>query len=106
MHKEQTAHLERPSRSETLGMQMSCFSLQLRVNYQACAIRGLIGVSDISLLLEEAGGALEEAASPGDLSLTQSNQSDINNAERLTSEDNQSSSHMDCLGKKCGTVFL
>lgn len=44
MHKEQTAHLERPSRSETVGMQMSCFSLQLRVNYQACAIRDLIGV--------------------------------------------------------------
>lgn len=63
-------------------------------------------MSDISLLLEEAGGALEEAASPSDLSLTQSNQSDINNAERLTSEDNQSSSHMYCLGKKCQKVFL
>lgn len=51
-------------------------------------------MSDISLLLEEAGG-LEEVASPGDLSLTQSNQSDINNAETLTSEDNKSASHMD-----------
>lgn len=51
-------------------------------------------MSDISLLLEETEGALEEATSPSDLSLTQSNQSDINNAERLTSEDNQSSSHM------------
>lgn len=51
-------------------------------------------MSDISLLLEEAGG-LEEVASPGDLSLTQSNQSDINNAETLTSEDNTSASHMD-----------
>lgn len=61
---------------------------------------------DISLLLEEAGGALEEAASPGDLSLTQSNQSDINNAERLTSEDNQSSSHMNCRGRKSKSFSL
>ncbi len=60
-------------------------------------------MSDISLLLEQAGGALEEAASPGDLSLTQSNQSDI---KRLTSEDNQSSSHMDCLGRKSKSFAL
>lgn len=63
-------------------------------------------MSDVSLLLEEAGGALEGPASPGDLSLTQSNQSDINNAESLTSEDNQSSSHMDCLERKSVFFFF
>lgn len=63
-------------------------------------------MSDISLLLEEAGGVLEEETSPGDLSLTQSNQSDINNAERLTLEDNQSSSHMDCWGRKSEKFFF